>query len=350
MQFTQKYKLHKLNFNISQIGGTKININSIKQPEYDVSLNKESINQITDLPIKCSNMTGVNEFHLRREMIDGHNEQNKIYYNYDCVNNHGDIESTINQTPLNEFGNGDTINLNRHNVNCNNKPINEVELKKNVNGQIQYSYKCANLPVENQIEKHTNLNDYGNGQNIYLDRHIVACDGEQVLTQFNLEKIDNQFRYNYRCGTIKNHIHTNDIPFRMPDTQSWLFMPLICACLNDLKVVFPLLFKDIFNFTIEQFRLNYADLGILNFNSFDEFITRLRTKLNDTYHIASWNDIQTHVNPQINNDGVYHIQGDQQELILYSGGDEIVQIFMQLFIYNVINRLSGQKIYYFSNN
>ena len=54
------------------------------------------------------------------------------------------------------------------------------------------------------VGKSTPSNDWGNGQTIYLDRHVVNC-GIGALSQFRFQRtIPTQFKYDYMCLFPKN--------------------------------------------------------------------------------------------------------------------------------------------------
>ena len=53
------------------------------------------------------------------------------------------------------------------------------------------------------VDKYTNWDNAGNGNTVYLDRHRLNCgSGGNVMSMFKLERSDsnpNQVRYKYRC-------------------------------------------------------------------------------------------------------------------------------------------------------
>jgi hypothetical protein len=50
----------------------------------------------------------------------------------------------------------------------------------------------------------TPANDWGWGNSVYLDRHDVACAGDEVMNYFQLYRPSgNQIAYRYRCSKFK---------------------------------------------------------------------------------------------------------------------------------------------------
>ena len=65
----------------------------------------------------------------------------------------------------------------------------------------QYDYNCGkssrNLTCRNVK---TALNDDGGGNTIFLDRHNVQCEPNEVITQFKVSRpSDNKIQYDYTC-------------------------------------------------------------------------------------------------------------------------------------------------------
>jgi hypothetical protein len=122
-------------------------------------------------------------------------------YNYSC-NTANDIGSPISfGTGMNDEGGGNAIFLDRHDINCNNKGISRIRLNRNGSGQFQFEYNCNNIPnLGNCVQKTTQANEDGGGNSIYLDRHNVKCDDNQVLSRVHLKRPDaNKIQYEYTC-------------------------------------------------------------------------------------------------------------------------------------------------------
>ena len=108
------------------------------------------------------------------------------------------IQKTI--TPIDN-----SVYLERHTVDCNNKPITQFKLHRNSAGdKIFYKYHCAKGPNSNICrDVTTNYNDQGGGNVIYLDRHDVKCNEGEYLSKFRMDVDDNdttgKYRYEYKC-------------------------------------------------------------------------------------------------------------------------------------------------------
>jgi hypothetical protein len=99
-------------------------------------------------------------------------------------------------TGLNDPGGGNTIYLDRHNVDCGDNGIKRFHLTRAGNGNFRYDYTCSAPYIDGQnmtsnvvksaAWNSTGLNDQGGGANIYLDRHAVDCGEDGAITQFKL--------------------------------------------------------------------------------------------------------------------------------------------------------------------
>ena len=136
---------------------------------------------------------GINSFRLTRPRVD------KLSYNYDCLDGIG-LPSSSKSTGANDWGGGNTIYLDRHNVDCNGKPISNFKLARPKTNEISYDYGCVDYLGKQQCrELDTGWNQESSNA-IYLDRHHVKCNPDEFLSQFRLARDGNgNFRYNYKC-------------------------------------------------------------------------------------------------------------------------------------------------------
>jgi hypothetical protein len=122
--------------------------------------------------------------------------------------------SAGSQTATNgdDWGGGNTIYLDRHNVSCGNQPLNQLHLNRPAGDKIQWQYTCANGgKLGNPIAKTTPANDWGGGNTIYLDRHDADCGTGNVMTRLHLTRpAGDKIAWEYSCA---------------PSTQS---QPLTC--------------------------------------------------------------------------------------------------------------------------
>jgi hypothetical protein len=103
-------------------------------------------------------------------------------------------------TPVND-GNGNTIYLDRHNINCNGLALNKVKLTNTADDKFKYDYTCSSGGnFEPKQDKTTSWNSEGGGQVIFLDRHNIDCGEKSTLSGFSLNrKGDGNFQYKYSC-------------------------------------------------------------------------------------------------------------------------------------------------------
>lgn len=144
----------------------------------------------------CDTNSALNEFHLTRPT------PNQIQINYAC-NSASDIGTAIpNATAMNDDGGGNTIYFDRHDIICpDGQGIGRVHLKRSPPGKFQFQYDCRPIPnLGNCVTKTTGTNDWGNGNAIYLDRHDVKCDANQVLKRLHLTRpTPTTIKYEYTC-------------------------------------------------------------------------------------------------------------------------------------------------------
>ena len=165
--------------------------------------------QISCVDDKTKTMNGgLNRIHLNRNP-DG----NKIQFEYNCSDissvfqfNDKDLKTNLSflrGTDPNDSGGGNTIYLDRHDISCkDNEILTGLQLLKNDEGKIGYLYACvpSNKPLQSR-ELSTGMNDYGGGNSIYLDRHDIKCNDDEVLNELKLRRSDDgsQLEYKYKC-------------------------------------------------------------------------------------------------------------------------------------------------------
>ena len=133
-------------------------------------------------------------------------ENNTIAYEFGCLTGLGITETTGKETTADVDGDPPhTVYLDRHTVDCDNKPITQFRLHRNSDGdKIHYKYSCGNtIPSNSCRDVTTEYNDQGAGNVIYLNRHNVKCDEGEYLSKFRLDADDNdttgKYRYEYKC-------------------------------------------------------------------------------------------------------------------------------------------------------
>jgi len=147
------------------------------------------------------NVDGLNGFHLKTD-----NDNATMQYEYKCLTGLDTSDGgEHNTTPDVDGDPPHSVYLDRHTVDCNNKPITQFKLHRNSAGdKIFYKYHCAKGPNSNICrDVTTNYNDQGGGNVIYLDRHDVKCNEGEYLSKFRLDVDDNdttgKYRYEYKC-------------------------------------------------------------------------------------------------------------------------------------------------------
>ena len=107
-------------------------------------------------------------------------------------------------TKPNHWGGGNSIYLDRHNVDCGNKALKGFHLRRPRGNQINYNYQCGGTTSGASINKNSGTNNWGGGHTLYLDRHKVDC-GPNPLHQFKLTRPNrSSVRYDYKCGDSRH--------------------------------------------------------------------------------------------------------------------------------------------------
>lgn len=144
--------------------------------------------------LSCEEGKGINYFHLERK--DG-----KYRYKYRCCTTQLQCKNVRKTTPLNDDGNGNAIFLDRHNVDCNEQYINNFKLQRD-GSKVKYTYTCCKMPDKKTcVTEQTPMNDDGGGNAIFLDRHEVKCKDNFALSQFKLSRSrgGKKYRYQFTC-------------------------------------------------------------------------------------------------------------------------------------------------------
>ena len=144
---------------------------------------------------------GLNGFQLK-----SNNDNATIQYEYKCLTGIDTSDGGEHNTAPDVDGDPPhSVYLDRHTVDCKNKPITQFKLHRNSAGdKIFYKYHCAKAPNSSTCrDVTTEYNDQGGGNVVYLDRHAVNCNEGEYLSKFRLDADDNdttgKYRYEYKC-------------------------------------------------------------------------------------------------------------------------------------------------------
>jgi hypothetical protein len=100
---------------------------------------------------------------------------------------------------------GTTVDLKNFDIDCGkDNVLTSLGLVRGVGSIHQYNYNCATNKQSQQLkcrEVSTPMNDNGGGNNWFLDRHNIACDKNEALSQLKLVENDqkNKYQYKYTC-------------------------------------------------------------------------------------------------------------------------------------------------------
>ena len=156
--------------------------------------------------VECGN-DALNSFELERKADESGN-LNRIRYNVSCLEGVNSGTTDMKQTTPTANGGGNFVYLDQQNVDCDDKPISEFQLKAVNDNEIKYAYKCSTLSHNGVCrDVQTEFSNDGGGNTDYLDRHDVKCDDGEAMTSFKLirnppERRDTEgdrVAYAYKC-------------------------------------------------------------------------------------------------------------------------------------------------------
>ena len=129
----------------------------------------------------------------------------RTQYNYLCLKP-GNLKTHDKRTGSDWQGhNNGNVNsalyLDRHTINCNNKPITQFRLHRDGDKKVYYKYKCGNVSTQNNACRETSTPWNQESDSVhYLDRHYAKCNPDEYMTKFGLVRDGKgNFRYNFRC-------------------------------------------------------------------------------------------------------------------------------------------------------
>ena len=132
---------------------------------------------------------GMSRVKLRMRAPVGWFASGRWDFQYDCDAAYQD-GSTTRYTGWNHDGNGNVIYLDRHGIDCGNKPLQFLKLQTTSGDRMRYKYKCGTSSLSNISHHYTRANDDGqrdrvayNG--IYLDRHNVDCPSPDISPNYS---------------------------------------------------------------------------------------------------------------------------------------------------------------------
>ena len=141
---------------------------------------------------------GIQRFQLKRP------SKTKLDYKYTCVPGVNASQTGYKYTKSNDWGSGNMIYLDRHKVDCGKRPISDFQLRRPSKKKLQYKYRCSNRNAAGDCRNTATKWNTPSKSTIYLDRHDVKCKPSEVLTKFRLRHNGKsgsakKIRYDYTC-------------------------------------------------------------------------------------------------------------------------------------------------------
>lgn len=174
------------------------------EPTLDLTAIHGKTKELFHHNIECPENKILKQYKLIREWDEN---PPRLYYQYECIDNPSLNNEFINkQTELNDYGDGQHIYLDRHNIEC---PPTHALSRIHLTGQIyddpkqiRYNYRCTDANITKLTEHHTDYNGDGN-TDLCFNRHDVKCPGNSALNSVRLSREPSsyeKFRFDYKCG------------------------------------------------------------------------------------------------------------------------------------------------------
>ena len=146
--------------------------------------------------INCDN-NGINRLQYMRVG----NDNGK--YEYNCADG-GVLENNVlHSTKQVDLDRGNINDLNNIDINCGkNNVLTSLYLQRGLGGKHQYNYNCAANKQSKKLKCRnvaTPLDDDGDGNLFYLDRHNIVCKENEALSQLMLVHYPDKNQYQYTC-------------------------------------------------------------------------------------------------------------------------------------------------------
>ena len=127
---------------------------------------------------------------------------NNFRYDYGCASS-GITGNAINKN-TNWNNEVNTMSLKDHDIDCGESGvISQLRLSRDGKGKFRYDYKC--LPSNSKLTLRTDntpFNSDGGGNSIFLDRHNIQCKPNEALNRLNLVTGKNgDYKYDYTCAS-----------------------------------------------------------------------------------------------------------------------------------------------------
>ena len=128
----------------------------------------------------------------------------------DCGNDQDESSCcSVHHTSNGDWGDGDAVYLDRHDINCGNNMVREFQLERPSHDIIRYRYHCCRFPkpfcTTKSLTSHASASDE---TMVYLDRQSVNCGSTGVLKRFHLARSNRyQWYYEYTCCQVNSPFH-----------------------------------------------------------------------------------------------------------------------------------------------
>ena len=105
-------------------------------------------------------------------------------------------------TPVNDYGGGATIFLDRHTPDCGNQPFNSLKLNRPSDTTMKFDYTCSTGGnLSNPVQQSIPPQEDGGASTIYLDRQNIQCPADSALTKLHLTRPSGStISFDYSCA------------------------------------------------------------------------------------------------------------------------------------------------------
>ena len=161
--------------------------------------------RLRTIAVDCGSGAGINKFVYRRSDDDKYQ-----YYNFGCLAFERSGSSKWHATTKTFAADGNTVYLDRQEIDCKGHAINFFKLRTHDNHKnVNYDYTCNTRKADGPCRETRTGYEKRDSETKYLDRLGVVCNVNEVLTKVKLVTHNNdEWYYKFTCCRIKGNPNT----------------------------------------------------------------------------------------------------------------------------------------------
>lgn len=148
--------------------------------------------------VGCPAKSGLSSFKLIQN-----DDKSNLHFKYNCLLGSDFGNAVSKSTTLTDENTGSILNLDKHEVTCpSGHVLNEWRLNHPNDKQMSINYRCIPVPgLGTCTQMETSMDDDGNGNASFFDKHNIKCPNNKMLNSWKLVKDDKtkKFKILYTC-------------------------------------------------------------------------------------------------------------------------------------------------------